>query len=321
MKIIFRADGNANTGLGHVMRSAALMQMLQSYFDCEFLTKKTEFFPFEDFNKEPRVIKFDFDNAEDEVRALINLTPKTSVIVLDGYQFDTEYQRSLKMAGKKVVCIDDLASCHFVADAVINHAGGVSHYNYSYESYTKLFLGAEYALVKPLFSSHKKLACDLRDKKLLISLGGADPHNDTEKILKTLSENSIFEEMHVVLGAANRFSDDLIDSYFSSQQIFFHRSLIAKDFCKLMLKCNYAILTPSTVCYEYMSVGGVVFLYQITDNQKRVREYFIREQLAFHFSDLNNINSDMMEMSLKNQNSLFDGYSNQRLIDIFIGIS
>ena len=35
-RIIFRADGNSDIGLGHVIRSLALVEMLKDNFECVF---------------------------------------------------------------------------------------------------------------------------------------------------------------------------------------------------------------------------------------------------------------------------------------------
>jgi spore coat polysaccharide biosynthesis predicted glycosyltransferase SpsG len=46
---------------------------------------------------------------------------------------------------------------HFVADAVINHAGGIEASRYSVEPYTQLCLGPAYALLrKPFIEAAKR---------------------------------------------------------------------------------------------------------------------------------------------------------------------
>ena len=79
-----------------------------------------------------------------------------------------------------MVCIDDTISNHFLADVIINHAGGIDRAKYSKENYTKLYLGPKYALVKLLFYTEKKLQRDLSDYKVLVSLGGSDPQRMTQ---------------------------------------------------------------------------------------------------------------------------------------------
>jgi UDP-2,4-diacetamido-2,4,6-trideoxy-beta-L-altropyranose hydrolase len=84
-----------------------------------------------------------------------------------------------------------------------------------------------------------------------------------------------------------------------------------------MSKCSSAILSPSSVVYEYMSVGGLVFLHQIADNQKDVIKYFVDEGFAFNIKDLENINEESVEKSIQKQSCYFDGQSGERLKKIF----
>ena len=74
------------------------------------------------------------------------------MVVIDGYQFDTEYQQKVKKSGASLVCLDDLHNQHFVADIIINHAPGVDPGKYSAEPYTQYLLGPSYALLRPAFS-------------------------------------------------------------------------------------------------------------------------------------------------------------------------
>src|SRR6266487_2986431 len=100
MKIIFRADGNTNTGLGHIMRSAAVMQILQPRFECEFWTKNPSYVPTADFSEAPVIVNFRHQNLLDEAYVLRQSLPHDqTILVLDGYHFTTEYQRIIKNSG------------------------------------------------------------------------------------------------------------------------------------------------------------------------------------------------------------------------------
>jgi UDP-2,4-diacetamido-2,4,6-trideoxy-beta-L-altropyranose hydrolase len=315
MKIIFRADGNSQMGLGHIMRSAALMQMLQSEFHCEFWTRNPEYFPYSDFSESPIVKHLDFGDDLAEAQALVMQANSTSVFVLDGYHFKTSYQDVIKKKKFALACIDDIIVYHFLADAVINHAGGIAPNSYSCEAYTKLYLGPQYSLIRPVFYNGVRPFRDFSDTQILVSLGGADPNNITDVVLRNLVELKQYSTVHVVLGAANKNSEKLKEKYFQDDTIHFYERLSGQSMYQLMLLCPYAILPPSTICYEYMSVGGVVFLYQIADNQNRVREFFLKEQLAIDFSQINSA-YDAKEI-VRRQELVFDGRAPQRLRTVF----
>ncbi len=315
MKIIFRADGSSSTGLGHIMRSAALMQMISKDFTCEFWTRNPEFFPLQDFTSAPSLQRLNDEiSIEEEAEVLQKDLNSDYVLVVDGYQFTTSYQKHIKSSGARLACIDDIMAYHFVSDVLINHAGGIQISDYSAEHFTKFCLGPQYALVKPVFNKQSGFERDFSNKNILVALGGADPKNDTAFVLQPLTKKS-FNRINVVLGAANLYWDDIQDKYSSDSRIVLHRNLTAEQMCVLMCDCPYAVLSPSTICYEYMTVGGMVYLHQIADNQEKIKQYFLREHLAFAFSS--DIDFSVDEKMLRNQQGVFDGKSPQRFLQLF----
>ncbi len=316
-KIIFRADGNNKIGLGHIMRCVALIQIVQQDFECEFWTRSMDYFPIEEFNNRLIFHMLDADDTlEEEARSMVAQIDKNSIVVLDGYQFGTIYQKILKSSGVQLVCIDDIMAYHFVADAVINHAGGIQKENYSAEEYTKFYLGPGYALVKPLFYHYAGIHRDVKNKKILIALGGADPQNGTDEVIQKAFFFS-FKEIHVMMGSANLNVDHLRNKYKNNGAVIFHQNLSSLEVCNLMINCPHAALAPSTVCYEYMTIGGCVYLFQIAENQEFIKLFFLQEKLAFSLDDLGELNSQEMELMIEKQRLLFDGKSPERLLKIF----
>jgi UDP-2,4-diacetamido-2,4,6-trideoxy-beta-L-altropyranose hydrolase len=318
MKVVLRADGDSQTGLGHIIRSAAIMLMIQDYFDCELWTRNPNFFPYNDFDQKPNVRKFIVDFSKEAECLASEVSPGT-IVVLDGYRFDSTYQKILKDAGIKLVCIDDIVAYHFYADVVINHAGGLSSSEYSQESYTSVFVGPQYSLIRPFFYKKNRPARNVKDRRIFVNLGAADPNNDTDLVLSELVENRFFDRIDVVLGAANKNIAYLKEKYSNCSEIFFFENLTGFEICNLMYQCPYAVIAPSTVCYEYMSIGGFVFLYVTADNQQRIFDYFIKKHLAYDFSFLG---SDLdWQKTLSGQEKIFDGKSPQRIRNIFLSLN
>lgn len=321
-KIIVRADGHTAMGIGHIMRSSALIQILQQVFCCELWTKNPEHVPLADFQVPPTVHHFSIDDLREEANALVQeVAAKDTIVVLDGYHFSTPYQQVIKSAGIRLVCIDDIMQYRFLADMVINHAGGIAEKDYDALSYTRLLLGPSYALVKPLFYKGERPKRNLDEKKILVSLGGADPNNDTDRVLQRITRGNEFSAIHIVAGSANKNFDKLNASYGSLGNCFFHRNISGVEMYRLMQECGYAVLSPSTICYEYMSLGGVVYLYQIADNQERIRQYFLKEAMAFGFDDLGSVQKQQMAASIQKQQVVFDHKSPERLRQAFIELA
>ena len=314
-KIYIRADGNSEIGLGHVIRSLALAEMLKEDFDCVFATRfLTDYINSEALKACSDVIKLPV--SDEQFDAFLSILAGDEIVVLDNYFFDTDYQRAIKNKGCKLVCIDDIHDKHFVADVVINHAGGISKELYSVAPYTCLFLGTDYALLRPEFLNYNE-----KDEgaSLLLCLGGADKDNVTLQILKLLEDKQFSNKCYVVVGDAFQYQQDLIDFQQSSKiNIEILKNLTAQQMAGVMSECKYAICPPSTVSYEFLSKkGGELYLKIIADNQKDIYAFFVENGIAFDISEL--FVSDPMkhEQSLATQRKYFDGQSGKRIRSIF----
>ena len=95
-------------------------------------------------------------------------------------------------------------------------------------------------------------------------------------------------------------------------------NLSADDMVFYMNQCARAITPPSTVSYEYLSTGGLLFLKVIADNQTDINRYFLEANLALSFDkDFGNYSQNDIEKFLKKQSNLFDGNQQKRLLNIF----
>lgn len=322
-KLYFRADGNARIGLGHLMRCMAIAEMVKNYFHCHFITQAIP----ESIQQQLHDLGFEhltLPESEDlELEAAIiakKYGARNELFVLDGYHFSTSYQWVLKKVGAKVVCIDDVPSIHFVADAVINHAGGMQATDYSAENYTRFFLGLPYAMLRRPFraAAGKRIYPKREAGNVFICLGGADPKNDTLKVLEQCAKVSLLRKCYLVLGAAYPHRKALSDFLKNTDlEVEVLSNLSANEMVRYMGYCPWAITPPSTISYEYLSVGGLLFLYQTADNQKNIKKYFLDEGLAFTFERFPEISQDAEAIALRKQAELLDGNTAGRIIELF----
>ncbi|WP_051203351.1 UDP-2,4-diacetamido-2,4,6-trideoxy-beta-L-altropyranose hydrolase [Hugenholtzia roseola] len=330
--LFFRADGNTQIGLGHTTRCLALADMLRQEFDCIFLVQNPT--PAVKAQIETNFKLLVLPQTEDfleEARFLVQqVLKKEQVIVLDHYQIQTEYQKILKAAGLKVVCIDDMHAWHFVADVVINHAGGVSEKEYSCEPYTKLCLGLDYALLRrPFLEAAQKLAAEGGRKiekieKVLICFGGSDIHNLSLQAAKATWESPKFKEIHVVLGSAFAFYQDLRTFVEDKPAIYLHQNLSAQAMCDLMLHCHLAIVPASGIAYEVTATGMYMITGWYAENQKAMYRFLSKNKLGLglgHFEKFENINLsiDLAKQVYTPSKNLFEGII-KRFREVFYGM-
>jgi UDP-2,4-diacetamido-2,4,6-trideoxy-beta-L-altropyranose hydrolase len=333
-RIIFRADGNSQIGLGHVIRSLALADMLREEYTCVFAIRE----PSESLVKEVSQVcdelihlPFPENDLQEATYFFQNFIGPRDIVVLDGYKFATDYQRVIKSNNNPLICIDDIYAYHFVADVVINHAGGITASHYSVEPYTQLCLGPKYVLLRRpfLMNSHYERNIKQLDK-VLICMGGADPNNYTYHALKSCLEVDKFSKIEVVIGSAYPFKEtlqSLIEKTSSAWKVNILTNISGGDLACLMSNCGIALCAASTIAFEYCSLNGLLVLYLTADNQKNIYHYFLNAGLAIDsdsfIKEMNNINSlkDYFNTSVHNQRAVFDGKSAERLKKVIALIS
>ncbi|WP_051360106.1 UDP-2,4-diacetamido-2,4,6-trideoxy-beta-L-altropyranose hydrolase [Adhaeribacter aquaticus] len=325
-RIIFRADGNSQIGLGHVIRSLALATILKPDFKCLFAIQAAT----PSLNNQLQEACTQIINLPEtkdylkEAAFLVEqILTESDIVVLDGYLFDTAYQEQIKKKCFKLVCIDDIHAFPFVADVVINQAGGLTQQQYRATPETRFCLGPNYALLRqPFLMAAQQTREFLGVSRIFINMGGADPENHTYKIVSNLSKNHPALQLEVVTGGAYQFLPELEALEKTTANIHLYQQLSAEEICSLMQQCDAAVIPPSSVSYEWCSIQGALFLHQTADNQTNLGNFLIKEGLAFAFTDFQEIitHPDLLTLrkeQVKKQQHYFDGRSANRLRNIF----
>ena len=278
--VIFRTDGHTTMGLGHLFRSAALAEMLRPAYNCYLAFRYCPPSLLSDWVGAVYRDTIDLGSTEmsDEpgvlVEAIADRGWEEVTLVLDGYHFDYAYQLRLrKPPARKVVCIDDLHTEKFCADLIVNHTPGIRAANYRANPEVGYALGLRFALLRSPFlhSGAGPTVATGSSSSLFVSLGGADPNNDTLRVLRHIREHtgSGAVTVDVVTGPAYRHVDS-VREYVSAHPrltVRLHHSLGAVAMAALMRKAGAAITSPSTVALEYLATGGRLYLCQTADNQ------------------------------------------------------
>jgi len=336
-KLYLRADGSADIGLGHVVRLLALANMLKSVFELFFIIKNPS-------QSLINMIKSEVNNIlildslkssqNGEIEEVINIISDKSVcIVLDGYNFDTTYQYGLKSAGFKVVSIDDIHPYHFVSDVIINHSPGVSSLDYSCESYTKMYFGPDYALLRKPFLDQNKKSNKLIPsvKKIIICFGGSDPLNVSEKALKACLLLNNISEINIVLGSVNIHYNSIrqIVQQNPMNNVVIHENLSDIELISLILQNDLIICPSSTIAYEALCTSINIICGYYVDNQKEFFEYlekkgFISGVGDWSILDINQIydklNFFLNSYKLIDKKKLIKSDPDQNIINLFLNI-
>lgn len=315
-KLYIRADGNSQIGLGHLIRCFALANMVKDNFEVSFVSKEI-----------PEQTKIEFENSFavkkiDNEKDFLDLVKSNDTVLLDGYNFDTDYQKEIKNKNCNLICIDDLHDKKYEADLIINHAPGIKAENYNSNLFTQFALGTGYALLRPEFIEQALKERQInRIEKVFICFGGADMNNLTESVLKQVLNFTEFTKIIVVTGSAYIHKDKLNLLTSSDTRIEHLHSVDSKKMCKLMSGSDLAIVPSSGILLEALACGCKVISGMTADNQKYVYSNYLMTEAfmdAKMFEDENV--STAIDKAINNSThgkKIIDGKSKERLSKLF----
>jgi len=292
-KILFRADGNEEIGYGHVIRSLALADMLKENFECIFVTRFLNDFLENEINKVCNSYILLSNNGNNHLTEFKNMLKGDEIVVLDNYFFTSDYQIEIRSKNVILACIDDLGDKHFVSDLIINHID-ISPYNvYSMESYTKLIIGIENALLRKEFLKVKQSSLD-KENSVLLAFGGVDFKNLTYKYLTVLVNSKLNVTIDVIINKKNEKFKEILEESGNNSNVNVYYDLSANEVRSLMLRTKTAILPSSTMCIEALSSGINVISGYCVNNQKYAYLYFMNNGFITGIGDLNNVQKEFL---------------------------
>ena len=281
-KLICRLDASTRIGSGHLMRCMALAEQWRkkagpvTFIACCNI---------EELNQRIKNNGFDLVRIEKPYPNLSDLVTTRRAtqnypgawIVLDGYHFDTEYQQHLRQSGHAVMVIDDMAHLrHYCADVILNQNIYAPGLVYNHESDTRVLAGLRYALLRSEFLNWQgwKRDIPITASKILVTMGGGDPHDQTLKVLQALSQINGYDfETRVVIGGGYPHYDSLVASTRESKRPI---RLIRDpaDMSELMAWADIAVVAGGSTCLEIAYMGLPAIVVVLFDNQRRIAEGF-----------------------------------------------
>ena len=213
------------------------------------------------------------DPADLDVTSRVLGEQSEAWLVLDGYGFDSEYQHEIKKNGHRLLVIDDTASLpRYYADVILNQNINAERLYYNCDASTRLLLGSQYVLLRSEFLVWRGVNREISKiaGRVLITLGGADPTNQTLKVLRALQHTNIEGiEVRIVIGACNAHIETPQSSVAASGKTYkFLRDV--KNMARLMNWADIAVSAAGSTSWE-LAFMGVPFLTAIlAQNQERI---------------------------------------------------
>ncbi|SHI85085.1 UDP-2,4-diacetamido-2,4,6-trideoxy-beta-L-altropyranose hydrolase [Hymenobacter daecheongensis DSM 21074] len=301
-RIIFRADGNATIGLGHLVRSLALADMVRPLAECRAAVQAPA--PaVRQLVREAGVALWELPVLEPAAEAPLlaaQLCP-TDVVVLDGYGFDTGYQQTLAASGCRLVAIDDLRAWPMAVELVINHSPGVTATQYRAAPGTRFCLGPDYSLLRPPFLTQARPpAPPAPIASVLLCFGGADPQQLTQRCLALLLALPALREVGVITGGAFPHSDALqtLAAASPTKTVRFYANVAADEIVALLHQYQAVVCPASTILIESLVLGKAALTGYYADNQRHLAAYVQEHQQAYSLGDFTALSEVALQQAL-----------------------
>ena len=290
--LLIRADASTDMGTGHVMRCLALAFSWQAYggrvvfltvcrnpaITKRITTAGCELILVEKSYPHPA----DLQTVKQQI---LKVNPQW--LVVDGYHFNGVFQKQLQeiLNGSEtnVLIIDDYGhNTHYVGDMILNQNLIFSSQEFEarygvVSAGVKLLPGPYYALLRPEFAraARRKRTINSKGEKILVTLGGADPDNQTEKIIKGLNDINLELQVAVIVGAANPWKEFLLNIARKSR----HEIELLQNINKIqehMLWADVALSAGGSTCWEMCCLGLPNIILTIAENQRVIADSLAR---------------------------------------------
>lgn len=287
--LLFRTDASACIGTGHVMRCLSLAQgWLRAggvvFFAMAEATPTLEQRLGDEGIEFVRIVAA--KGCDDDVIQTVELARQRHAmwVVLDGYHFGADYQRGIKAGGLRLLVFDDYGHAdHYCADFILNqNLHATADLYRRREPHTRLLLGTRYVLLREQFKGWRKWQREIPTvaRKVLVTLGGADPDNVTSKVVEALRGLDI--EAKIVAGGSNPHFKELLSVVRPPSSVLHD----VTNMPELMAWADIAIAAGGTTSWELAFMGLPSLLIVLAENQrasvKRLAEAGVCFNVGWH---------------------------------------
>lgn len=317
MKLVIRADGGLEKGMGHIYRMLTLAEELRKDFDITFLVKGDEVV----MNK-VKSNGFDAMNiSNDEIEIISRINP--DIVIFDKFEVKEDVVRKIKERSSKIIFLfDNESTANKYADAVINAIVGVKVKDMD----RKTYCGLKYLILRKEFHEYwkrkKRISQDI--KKVLLIFGGSDPSNLTSKTLDVIQEYDF--EITIVLGPHFAYFDEL--KSFNCKDVRVLRDI--NNVAELMYESDLVVTSLGLTTFEAFCTGTPAIIVCQNELQRKLCQYlsnlklkyllheFKRSKLIEFIDELSDRNTrrDVSEY----EKSVCDGKGLERVKEIVMGI-
>jgi UDP-2,4-diacetamido-2,4,6-trideoxy-beta-L-altropyranose hydrolase len=288
--LIIRTDADSRIGHGHMMRCLALAEGWQEN-RAGPVTLITTAIPenLSDrlISKNIVVIQLETPACSmDDARKTTEISQRLENrwVIVDGYQFTPEYLQHVHGDGNRLLYIDDYGHLsRYPVDVILNPNVYAHEKLYKGKAdRAKFLMGLRYAMLRAEFRSQSVPSEKGRKDSynLLITMGGADPHNNTSKVLRGVDA---FSQTPMAITVVVGSSYPHLAALRKQAETCNHSIEIMEnvdDMSALMANSDIAITAAGSTCWELMYMGVPFITVTASENQIPVADHLDQIQVG-----------------------------------------
>lgn len=355
MNIVFRCDSSIEIGTGHIMRCLTLATALKEQgVQCKFICREHEGnmieyteakgfqvyrlpvfnnLPYSTQNSEsPYVAGLGVSQKQDDAIETINIIKKQKInwLIIDHYALDDVWEKLLRPYCKRIMVLDDLANRRHECDLLLDqNLGRVKEdYHCLVPKHCHIFIGPEYALLRPEFTEWREYSLKRRRKgelkRLLINLGGVDKDNVTSQVLAVLREADLPKhlEITVIMGNMSPHLEqvkDLANKMHRPTQVL----VGVGNMAEIMANSDLAIGAAGSTSWERCCLGLPTLVMVLAENQSAGAKALHQQSISLIVNNPNSLIKELTKITdiqlLKllshNSSSLTKGIGVKNIVD------
>jgi UDP-2,4-diacetamido-2,4,6-trideoxy-beta-L-altropyranose hydrolase len=337
--LLIRADANSQIGTGHVMRCLSLAQAWRDSGGDVIFALASGVEELEDrlrFEGMGVVRVSGKPGGREDGAQTVELCKNYGAdwLILDGFHFSQAYREKVRNDRSRLLLLDDHGKCApYDCDIVLNTNPYASNSMYPQRSeQIRFLLGPRYALLRREFLQFARHCSDVpaMARRVLVTFGGADPHNVTLQVLGALQEiRDVNLDITVIVGANNPHGA-LLQACVNSSS---HTAKVlanVENMAEVIAQAELAVSAGGGTCYELAFMGVPMLLIAIARNHEPTVEAYGEAKAALAagwFEALARIpiaallrgliyNQQLRKELVDNARCLVDGKGAQRVVNV-----
>lgn len=300
-KVAIYVNGNRERGMGHIYRALEIAD--------EFYSKPDIYY---DLNQTQKQAFGKTTHTLIPVNGIVDLYEKCknngyTIFINDILSTTIDYIIGLRtvLPKAKIINFEDDGEGIIKADLVFNAL-------FSYSNFPHVYAGEQYYIPGKMFMYYRPIVIHDDVKRILISFGGTDPQNYSERLLHMITKSEYARYTFiVVLGRGKSNVDELMAySKYNNIEIYYD----VQNMPELMSSCDIAITSRGRTGYELALLG--IPSISMAQNHREEKHSFVSEENGFTYIGLNPAD-EIIENTLKMYLSLSKS-SRQRFQDLLL---